>query len=303
MYDNGYIMIHRKMLNWGWYDDPVVKVVFLHLLLTANYSKSVYHGIEIERGQAIFGLRKLPKILGFSIKQIRTALRKLQDTGEIEITSTSQFSIATILNFDKYQIKKDEKTAHEKAHEETEDFALNTDIFDSCDFEKGTLNGTRRAHEGHTKGTQRATSNKENKNNNINNIYIGSVDGCADSDDFNFVLDLFNQTCTNLSKVKTINENRACSISDAFQSGIDFDRLFKKVSASSFLNGGGQRGWKASFDWIIKPENITKILNGDYDDNLKRQPGRAVQSVNNPDKCSFDIEYYENHSSFDEIGV
>ncbi len=34
---------------------------------------------------------------------------------------------------------------------------------------------------------------------------------------------------------------------------------------SEFLNGKNSKGWVASFDWLIKPESIAKILNGNYD--------------------------------------
>ncbi len=41
---------------------------------------------------------------------------------------------------------------------------------------------------------------------------------------------------------------------------------FKKAGASKFLNGEGNGGWRANFDWIIKIENFYKILEGFYDD-------------------------------------
>lgn len=39
----GYIKIHRKMLDWEWYDDIPTKTLFLHLLLTANWKDSKWH--------------------------------------------------------------------------------------------------------------------------------------------------------------------------------------------------------------------------------------------------------------------
>lgn len=34
---DGWIKLHRKLINWEWYQDTNVKVVFLHLLLIANH--------------------------------------------------------------------------------------------------------------------------------------------------------------------------------------------------------------------------------------------------------------------------
>ena len=50
-----------------------------------------------------------------------------------------------------------------------------------------------------------------------------------------------------------------------------------KVQASSFLNGGGREGWRADFDFMIQAKSFTKILEGAYDDNLRR--GGAASEI------------------------
>lgn len=42
-------------------------------------------------------------------------------------------------------------------------------------------------------------------------------------------------------------------------------KVFKKTAESEFLTGKNSRGWKANLDWICKPENFLKILEGNYD--------------------------------------
>ncbi|MEZ6067186.1 MAG: hypothetical protein R3B90_16135 [Planctomycetaceae bacterium] len=39
-----------------------------------------------------------------------------------------------------------------------------------------------------------------------------------------------------------------------------------RVSRSPFCIGGGDRGWRADFDWFIRPDTLTKILEGRFDD-------------------------------------
>lgn len=39
----------------------------------------------------------------------------------------------------------------------------------------------------------------------------------------------------------------------------------EKLRASDFCHGGGSTGWVADFDWFLRPETITKILEGKYD--------------------------------------
>lgn len=38
-----------------------------------------------------------------------------------------------------------------------------------------------------------------------------------------------------------------------------------KAADSTFLNGGGEKSFIASFDWIFRPSNFTKILEGNFD--------------------------------------
>ncbi|MDO5479100.1 MAG: hypothetical protein Q4G23_08055 [Clostridia bacterium] len=40
---------------------------------------------------------------------------------------------------------------------------------------------------------------------------------------------------------------------------------FEKVQESSFLKGDNERGWKASFDWVMKVDNLIKVIEGNYD--------------------------------------
>lgn len=105
---NGYIKLDRGMLDWGWYDDPNTKAVFLHLLLTANWKETEYRGHKLNAGDTIFGVNALAEKLGLSVKQVRTALAHLQTTGEISVKGTNKFSIATLENWAKYQLDDEE---------------------------------------------------------------------------------------------------------------------------------------------------------------------------------------------------
>ena len=100
---NGYVRLYRKLVEWGWYRDSVVKDVFLHLLMIANWKDGAYMGHAIHPGDAIIGTKQLAADLGFSRQQVRTALKKLESTGEISIFSTNRFSIVTIENWGLYQ--------------------------------------------------------------------------------------------------------------------------------------------------------------------------------------------------------
>ena len=42
--------------------------------------------------------------------------------------------------------------------------------------------------------------------------------------------------------------------------------LFKQIDESDFLSGRSG-DWSATFDWVMKPANMVKILEGNYSQN------------------------------------
>ena len=101
--DKGFIKIYRSMLDWGWYSDANTMRVFLHLLLKANFRETEYQGMIIPIGSTVVGLCALAEQLKLSVQNIRTALKNLKKTGEIEIKSTNKFSIVNIVKYSDYQ--------------------------------------------------------------------------------------------------------------------------------------------------------------------------------------------------------
>lgn len=47
----------------------------------------------------------------------------------------------------------------------------------------------------------------------------------------------------------------------------------EKVQASEFLRGGNNRGWVATFDWFLRPDNFSKVLEGNYDEQFSPGAG------------------------------
>ena len=101
---NGYIKLYRKLIKWGWYQDNVVKSLFLHCLLMASFRDFDWMGKRLKAGQFITSYKSLSKDLGFSIQQVRTALKKLESTGEITSKSTNKYSVITVMNWENYQV-------------------------------------------------------------------------------------------------------------------------------------------------------------------------------------------------------
>lgn len=112
--DSGWITLHRKILDWEWYDDTNVVRLFIHCLLKSNHKTKSWRGNTIERGQFITSQQHLSDELGLSVRQIRTALDKLKSTGEVTVKITNKFSIISIPNYDQYQ-GNDKQAVNEKS--------------------------------------------------------------------------------------------------------------------------------------------------------------------------------------------
>lgn len=105
---SGWIKMHRKFLDWEWFNKSEAVHLFLYMLLKANHKSGKWQGIDIERGQFISSLGNISNATGISLQTIRTILKKLEKTNEIELKSTSQYTLVTICKYECYQDEKDE---------------------------------------------------------------------------------------------------------------------------------------------------------------------------------------------------
>lgn len=99
----GWIKLHRKILEWEWYDDINTCRLFFHLLFIANHKDRQWRGIDIKRWQKITSLSNLAEETWLSIQNIRTSINKLKSTGELTHKSHSKYSLITIIKYDDYQ--------------------------------------------------------------------------------------------------------------------------------------------------------------------------------------------------------
>jgi len=101
--NNGWIKLHRDMLQWEWYDDHNTKILFLHLLLKASHISKKWRGITIQPGELRTTRVDLVKETGLSEQQVRTSLDKLKSTHEITSKSTNKNTVISINNWNNHQ--------------------------------------------------------------------------------------------------------------------------------------------------------------------------------------------------------
>ena len=101
--NNGWICLHRAMREWQWYDNPIIKAVFIDLLFSACTEPTWFKGRKLGRGQTVISVDTLAANNGITKPTVIKALRQLEDSGEIVRNKWKFYVITTIRNYAKYQ--------------------------------------------------------------------------------------------------------------------------------------------------------------------------------------------------------
>ena len=265
----------KKFEEWLTTDCPHVNARAIHFRnLRAVFNKAIEEDLtsnypfrKFKRGQLVTSRHALAMETGLSEKVIRRCLRQLERTGEIRTKPTHHYSLITVVKYTEYQ-------------------------------GDSTTMGPQKASEGPAIGQQRATIEEEK-----NEIKEESALLCPSPSEEHLMVDtemdirqfmnFFNHTMLGkrIPQIEGINAVQK-DLLNACCREYGKDALFtvvQKAAASSFLNGGGRSSFLARFDWIFKPSNFRKILEGNYDDNVK------------PDKNNYGTGYTSGYRSADDI--
>lgn len=113
-----YIKLHRSMLEWEWYRNINTKVLFIHMLLKANWKEGKFEGKVIPRGSFVSSVPKLAEETDLTVREVRTGISHLKTTGEVTCKSYSKFTVFTVKNYDSYQVSdtQNDRQATDKRH-------------------------------------------------------------------------------------------------------------------------------------------------------------------------------------------
>ena len=231
MDNNGYIKIHRSLLHWEWFTDSNTLLVWIWLLLNANWKESRYMGHKIPKGGLVTGRKKIAETLGISEQSVRTALKHLKSTNEITIKSTNKYSIITIVNWAKYQ-----------------------------DLEiESTIKITNKLTNNQPTTNQQLTTEEEYKNIRKEEYYIWA------QEKYNSICSNL-KPCKTITKTRMDALNK---LYDAFTRD-EIEDVFKKANNNPWLTGENEMKWKADFDWLIDIDHFVRVQEGRYDDIKKK---------------------------------
>ena len=78
-----------------------------------------------------------------------------------------------------------------------------------------------------------------------------------------------------LPQIRNLSEKRRKAIATRLKDDFfaeHYEEAIAKLAESTFCLGENDRHWRADFDWFLKPDTVTRIIEGKYDDN---GPGAA----------------------------
>jgi len=98
-----WIKLHRSLIDWQWYEDPNALRLLIHVLVSVNYKDKKWKGILIKAGELVTSYDHLCEKLNISKQQVKTALKKLEDSGEITRHRSVHRLHISLVKWDKLQ--------------------------------------------------------------------------------------------------------------------------------------------------------------------------------------------------------
>lgn len=251
--NKGWICLNRSLM-----DSPIYFAekftrtqAWIDILLLANYEDGVIYvrgnRVEIHRGQVARSKENLADRWSWSRGKVIAYLNELQKEGMIEQQKSNVMSLISVVNYDKYQIIEQQ---NEQQNIQQNEQQIEQQI-------------------------EQLSKQEYNKYNNNKAKAMSSASDDAEKEnvifDFEELKKYFNEKMTNKSipQITLINDRRKSFVKARCR---EYGKqaiadVVQKAARSDFLNGGGATGFIASFDWIFKPTNFPKILEGNYDNN------------------------------------
>ena len=276
MTTEGFICISRGIVaHWIW-SNPVLFQRWVWMILSANYDDRevsfCYHRIMLHRGQLAVNLSYLSKIWHVSSQATHKFLVKLEDSGMVTRTVDDKVTIITICNYDRYQLKMgasvdglvdgaDNRMVDQVVNQTNKDNKIKTEIEKTSDEVLCQVPLELDMPEA------------------VEKEYIS----------WEKFISFFNTAM----RGKTIPKIRGYHLAEHRKRNIrarirEYGKdavieVVKKAAASSFLNGGGDKGFVADIDWMMGPRNFPKILDGFYDRRFSENSQNNNSISNNKD--------------------
>lgn len=139
---SGWIKLHRSLLEWEWFDDHNATRLLIFLLISVNHEDKKWKGVTVKAGSMIFSWETLSNSIGLTIQQVRSAMKKLESSREVNRQSTNQYQIITLVKWDKMQSDRKKLTGNQQQNQQTDNKRITTTKEEEEYKEEKTETGT-----------------------------------------------------------------------------------------------------------------------------------------------------------------
>lgn len=184
---------------------------------------------KLVRGQVCTSLRELADLGGVDSKTVSRHLSYLSKRGTVKVEKCSTGTIITFVNYEEYAGLDATGSTQAPRHADNHVHAI-------------------------------GIHNEELKNKRTKEVRDAA-------EPLHPLIICWNANCGELPKVKKSNKARDRKASERWKENTEEEwaEIIARVSKSAFCNGSNDRGWKATFDWLLQPETHLKISEGKYD--------------------------------------
>ena len=218
--EQGWIKIHRTIIDKGWFQDSNAVHLWFYLLLKASHSKSEYlwNGqiINLQPGQFVTGRKKIANETGIQESKIERLLKLFESEQQIEQRKTNTSRLISIINYKKFQ-------SNEQPFEQ-------------------------RVNNKRTTNEQRVNTNKELKE-------LKELKNDNYKDSLNPLLIFIFENCPNIQKMsQPMTETEANKLMDAFQFQ-EITEILVSMDNYKKLNTSYQSPFKTCLNWLKRAKN------------------------------------------------
>lgn len=99
----GWVKLHRKLVEWEWYDDIPTRLVFIDLLIRVSHKERKWQGLLLNKGSIVTTYDEIAERNKLTYDVARNTIKKLVDTHVITKQKTHNKLLINVLNYGKYQ--------------------------------------------------------------------------------------------------------------------------------------------------------------------------------------------------------
>lgn len=248
-------------------------VIWFKLLCLAG--KNNNNGVFILNNKIAYTDEMLATIFRRDINTVRLAINTFEEFGMIEIVE----GVITIPNWGKHQNLDGMEKVREQTRQRVASYRAKQKQIAQKDCNVTSNVSVTQCNETDIDKEKEEDKEKDKRKDKSKTGFLKH----SKQDEFKVdgLIDLYINTCTKLPKVRAMTDARKSNAEKIYKKyGLDaIKEVFEIANNSPFLTGDNDRGWKASFDFIMREDKFVAILEGKYNSKRKKQDKFADEGL------------------------